>query len=49
MSASSLRYILLGNIIEHCFLEDEGALNVCLEDLSCLIRLLESEHAKVRI
>ena len=43
------RYILLGNIIEHCFLEDEGALNVCLEVLSCLIRLLESEHAKVRI
>lgn len=43
------RYTLLGNIIEHCFLEDEGALNVCLETLSCLIRLLESEHAKVRI
>lgn len=43
------RYILLGNIIEHCFLEDEGALNVCLEILSCLIRLLESENAKVRI
>lgn len=43
------RYILLGNIINHCFFEDEVSLNVCLENLSCLIRLLESENAKVRI
>lgn len=43
------RYILLGNIINHCFFKDEVSLNVCLETLSCLIRLLESENAKVRI